>query len=109
MLVPVEDPVVDGPNASGMSPRVKHESVEPALPLGLGEETILAPLKKRFPPASVILRRQRAAKFLVALQEARTAAFELPADDLVKVEARFEQGAQPVRESFPLHILGHGF
>src|SRR5437016_234473 len=109
MFIPVEHPVVDGPDASGMSPRVKHESVEPTFPLGLGEETILAPLKKWFPPASVILWRERAAKFLVAFQEARTAVFELPADGLLKLDARFEQRAQPVCEGFPLHILGHRF
>jgi hypothetical protein len=77
MLVPIEHPVVDGPNTSRMRSRFVDDRVEPALLLHFAEETILAPLEKGFPPLGVIFRREFVTKFFVAFKETWTAALQL--------------------------------
>ena len=77
MLVPVKHPVVYGSDTSRMRSRLIHDRLEPAFLPDAAEETILAPLKKGFPPLGEVLRRERVTKYFVAFKKTWTAAPQL--------------------------------
>ena len=66
VLVPIENPIIDGPDASGMGPRIEDEYVEPPFLLGIGKKAMLAPLEKGSPTPCVSLQGKPPAQLVVA-------------------------------------------
>jgi hypothetical protein len=65
-----------------MRPRLRHNRFEPTFFPDVVEESILAPLKKSFPPLGIVLWSERTAQYFVALKETGAATLQLVRDSI---------------------------